>query len=120
MQIYPSKLLAILSYEKLKRTKLNIGAAVAMTRRHYCSQMTMNNLCPGKCEDCSVRILAAIDHVLKADVKPEAAFVVKLRDQAANAMDEQDTEKVPTVALNKFGEKDNSVDLFGELEATLK
>jgi len=108
MQIKPKTLLAIISHSELQELKLTVGAAVSLTRRLYCSQMTMNDLCTKNCDDCAARLLRATGHLEQAD-RPPALFASNLRRQVANAVEEADGQKKADFQKNRFGEKDDSV-----------
>jgi hypothetical protein len=80
--------------------------------------MTMNDLCTTDCDDCAARLLRATSKLETAS-KPTGLFAANLRRQVADAAEEVDNQKAPDVQRNKFGEKDDTVDLFAELEAGL-
>jgi copper chaperone CopZ len=101
MQITDKALLAIIPYTDLQ-AKLKIGAAVRLTRRHFCSQMTTNNLCPMNCPDCAARILSALKNIEKA-ANPAGMYVVRLRHEYASVAEAQakpeDTPKQDAMGL---------------------
>jgi hypothetical protein len=114
MEISKQALLEIIPYKELQRTKLTIPAALVITRRHYCSQMTTHNLCTAECLKCSDRLREAVQG-LESLSRAEGMFVTRLRHQVAEALEEIDAQKEPTVKTNLFGEKDTSADLFADL-----
>jgi hypothetical protein len=118
MQITPNNLFQILPYTELKKLGLTVSAAVGLTRRFYCSQMTMNDLCITDCNACAARLLRATSNLETAS-KPTGLFAANLRRQVADAVEEVDNQKKPEVQRNRFGEKDDTVDLYAELEAGL-
>ncbi|MGD8405301.1 MAG: hypothetical protein PVJ21_16695 [Anaerolineales bacterium] len=116
MQINPKTLLAIIPHSELQELKLTVGAAVSLTRRLYCSQMTINNLCTKNCDDCAARIREAAAG-LQAAKRPAGLYAARLRHQVANALEELDAQKEPEVQKNKYGERDETVDIFDTLLA---
>jgi hypothetical protein len=116
MQITPKKLLEIIPYTELKKLRLTVSAAVGLTRRFYCSQMTMNDLCTSDCDACAARLLRATSNLETAS-KSTGLFAANLRRQVADATEEIDNQRKATVQKNKWGEKDDTVDIFSELEA---
>ena len=118
MQIAPQSMFQIIPYQELKRLKLKVSAAVGLTRRFYCAQMTMNDLCTKECSDCAARLLRATTNLETAQ-KPAALFISNLRRMAADAAEEADKQKVADVQRNKWGERDETVDLFASLETEL-
>jgi len=118
MQITPKNLFQILPYSELKKLGLTVSAAVGLTRRFYCSQMTMNNLCTQDCGDCAARLLRATSN-LKTAGKPAGLFAANLRRQVADAVEAIDNQKKAEVQRNKWGEKDETVDIFAALETEL-
>jgi hypothetical protein len=118
MQINPKTLLDIIPHSQLQDLKLTVGAAVSLTRRLYCSQMSMNDLCTKNCDDCAARLLRATSNLERAD-RPPALFASNLRRQVANAVEETEGQKKADFQRNKFGEKDDTVDIFAALETGL-
>ena len=119
MIIKPKTLFEILSYEELKKTGLTVPATMATIRRHYCSQMKLNNLC-SECLSCADALKGAFENSKK--VNPRVApglFVVQLRHQVAAELEKLDAKKSTSIATNKFGEKIESTDLFEEFEKAL-
>jgi len=114
MEISKPALLAIIPYKELQRTTLTVPAALVITRRHFCSQMTTHNLCTAECTNCKEPIQAALQGLDALD-KAEGMFVTRLRHQVAKALEAVDAQKEPVVKTNAFGEKDTSVDLFADL-----
>jgi len=113
MEISKQELLDIIPYKELQQTKLTLPAALVITRRHYCSQMTTHNLC-SNCLNCKERIREAFQG-LETLSRAEGMFVTRLRHQVANALEEIDAQKKPEVKTNLFGEKDTSQDLFADM-----
>jgi hypothetical protein len=88
MQITHSALFSIISHQELKK-KLSIGAALSITRRHLCSQMTPANLCTTHCSNCAVHILNALEGAESA-AKPAGRYVQRLRHEFAAIAESQE------------------------------
>ncbi len=116
MQISDKALFAIIPHEEL-RQKLPIGAALLLTRRHFCSQMTTHNLCTTECSNCAAAILAALENVEKAG-SPAAMYVTRLRHEFANVAEAQ---KKPEIEAkkDKLGLPVEREDAFEDLLAEL-
>lgn len=98
MHITPAALFAIIPHKNLQK-KLNVGAALLLTRRHFCSQMTSSDLCTKKCTNCAAAILSALENIERAS-KPAAMYVARLRHEFANIAERQEK---PEIEAKKDG-----------------
>lgn len=114
MQINPHQLTAIIPYEEIS-AKLKFSAAVAITRRHFCSQMNVNNLCSKVCSNCAVNITAAFKGI--GDAKdPSAMYVTRLRHEFASVAENQPKQQPKEDSKkDRLGLEIERADLFEEL-----
>jgi hypothetical protein len=92
MQITHTALFNIISHQELEK-KLKIGAALTITRRHFCSQMTASNLCSKECSNCAAHILKALSGLEEAG-SPQGMYVNHLRNEYASIAEKQEKPKI--------------------------
>ena len=92
------------------------GAEIAIIRRHYCSQMYLNNLCTQKCiADCKASILHAFLYSQGEFVLNKyGALVYICREIVGQAVEVAHQSKANT-SKNDLGEDNPLTDTFAEL-----
>lgn len=112
MQITHTALFSIIPYQELEK-KLKTSAALSITRRHFCSQMTASNLCSKECANCGVHILKALSGIEKAK-RPEGMYVSHLRNGFASIAEAQEKPEI-TPKKDKLGIPVPRSDIFEDL-----
>lgn len=116
MQIPHTALFAIILHQDLQK-KLKVSAAILLTRRHFCSQMTTHKLCTTQCSNCAPAIQSALENIEQA-AKPAAMYVTRLRHEFASIAEKQEKPEIEA-KKDSLGLPVEREDIFEDLLAGL-